>query len=286
MTYFDRNIALTLTREMMDSADVCSIAEVAAQSDYSRRISSDAMDHSGQHFRGHHKHTLRMHAMGAVISVYSWLNRTAAEERWRWHISNHEQYCNKHGYKCYFVTDSQEYIQGRSGVNGTTGYWMKLQAIRDILPLHPWVMFLDIDAVFEAPLLAPAVETIWNSTVDTSTSDVHKRKQKVSLYMPGGLGWITNVMLFVNTPWSFHFLEHFWSLRFRCPDCLGEQCAGHVALLHAMLSTVHADVVAGRAADVVKIPRDMGNSCCVPTSSCKFPNGVDYNANHSYSIQG
>ena len=249
--------------------------------------------------------TVETYSMGAIVSTYSGLNSSASYERWRCQIKNHEKYCSRHGYKCYFLTDTEQYINGRSSILGhLTGYWIKIQALRDILPQHPWVLYLDIDTVFDTPESTMSIESLLNLHA-INDKDMNAT---ASLYMPGGIGWITNVMMFIRSDWSHRFLTHFWNLRHYCPECIGEQCAAHIALLDAILSeiqeinsnsTTERSVFQRRIYPMdthqqpinttlqeMKVDKDRGRTCCSPISMCRYPDGIHFNPNHSIFVQG
>lgn len=80
-------------------------------------------------------------------------------------------------------------------------------------------------------------------------------------------------MIFVRrTTYSFHFLQHFWKLRYVCPNCNGEQCAGHVAMFDAMAHQLHHEVARGARGDTIFVLKDRGGlvPCCNPKVGTKW----------------
>lgn len=211
-------------------------------------------------------------SIGAVVSLHSDDDSENIQKRWNCQLKNHETYCGKNGYKCYIITDSQRWRLQRDNL---VGHWMKLQVVREVLLNHSWVLYLDLDSIFENPLTAPPIESLIT-------------RKDISLVLPGGKGWSTDMMLFLNTAWSDHFLKHFWTLRRFCPDCIKEQCAAHLAMYNAMLFHSYREVEAGLRPDDILVSDVRGRSCCLPKSHCKYPfgDGGPQNYGHSDAVQG
>jgi len=186
-----------------------------------------------------------------------------AEERWKCQLLNHQRYCERHGYTCYFIVDSDHWKEVRLKIpTRHNDYWLKLQVLPRVLHQHPWMLYMDADTIFAEPELAPPIETM--------LAESAKNRSLVSLYMPSGKGWNTDLMFFRNTPWSKLFLEHVWSLRFACPHLNGEQGAAIMALFDALVHHLHTSQPSVATYDVEV---DQGRTCCVPINHCEYPEG-------------
>jgi hypothetical protein len=254
----------------MQPTDVCSIKDAINNGNLNMASFQNHL-HSAEP-RKLNRTIHRNYTYGAIVSVYTVNNRTRTIKRWECQLQNHDTYCKKHGYKCYFITDRDHDWKRRHG--NLPGHWLKIQVIRELLSQHPWVLYLDTDTIFNNPKSTPSIEDVLNLSNNRS----------VSLYMPGGKGWSTDMIFIRNTKWSERFLEHFWKLRHFCPDCNAEQCAGTVAMYDAMIVHAGKQVANGSMADKIRIAKDRNIfSCCNPRSFCEYPTGSRNNRNHGHN---
>lgn len=268
----------------------CSISTTAK----SGAISFDKLLHEAEREARESPHQLPTENIGAVVSLYSGLSREEASKRWQCQLQNHEQYATRHGYKYYFITDTDEWTAERESIpnpginNGNNYYWFKLQVLRKLIHHHPWLLYLDTDSVFRDPTTAPPVEQF---TTLGEASDTNKK----SIYMPDyQVGWSTDIMLFRNTLYSKMFLKHVWNLRFACPNTVGEQGAFHIGLLDAIINEVSPLVTNGSIPDTIEVETDgQVVYCCLPRNHCEFPQADEHgaalgwqNVDHNNSPQG
>lgn len=242
----------------MGDSDTCPISEAVASSKYDQYV-RDLTPEKGNALLP------SKHSRGAIVSLYAVTNQTEGINSWKCQLLNHERYCERHGYTCYFILDSDEWKASRTGHEGSSlyGYWLKFQVIPRVLRDHPWILYLDADTVFGDPETAPSIDSILTENA--------KNRSLVSLYMPGGKGWGTDMMFFRNTLWSHKYFEHVWEYRYACliPN-RSEQGAAMMGVFDALVYFLSQKYPQRKT---YQIKRDQGRVCCIPVSHCEFPEG-------------
>jgi hypothetical protein len=263
-------------------SDICSISELASWSNFSTVLRYFKYS---RHRTSHQQHPSK----GALVRLYSTTNTSAAYNRWHCQLQSHQQYCDKHGYVCYFVTDTERWAQDRKNIPTKSQYWIKLQVLRELLPQHPWVLYLDTDSVFLSPSTTPSVESIIG---------MYPESARAAVFVPQKVGWTTDIMFFRNSVYANAFLEHVWNLRMACPSSPGEQGAFQVAMLDAMVWNIINNRSVHEYGDYNDVKRDKAKNCCVPRKHCHYPRAFanetadspslwrKSNKFASYSVQG
>lgn len=181
------------------------------------------------------------------------------------------EYAARFGFTYYTFDDQPEWAAERRRlglwVNFVGSYrrfradsWpqVKFQAIREVLPRHRWVLYLDADTFFtnearSEPLSVEAMLATW--------------PPRIELVAPvSGSGfWNTDSLLVKNTRFGRQFLRRTWELWDGCPNCArqGEQCYLNIALFETLMAHMHHLMQRGAIAETVGIERyDEQYSCC------------------------
>lgn len=208
------------------------------------------------------------HSHGALLRVHTNAPNDVYRDEsggFKCQLQSHDRYCKKYNYTCYFMGDKPDWKEERNMRGLKFGGWVKIQAIREILSLHPWVLYLDVDAVFENPEAAPSIEKLLHDD----------DKRGIAVNLPGGVhGWSTDTMFVRNTPYGHAFIDRIWDLRHNCKNFHAEQGAAHVAMFDAMIEHEYHNLMTSTREDVkVSVKNDQGNNCCVPLKLCEFPHG-------------
>jgi len=148
--------------------------------------------------------------------------------QWECQLSTVRSYCNKYGYTFYLFNDTAEKQAEREKYE-LRPYWLKIQAMRDVLPKHAWVMHVDTDSMFPSLDVSRPVEDVIAATPANSRG--------ASLYVPDDYNWNTDTVLVRNTDWGRNYLEQVWALRIPCPMCVkgSEQCALELAMYQSAI---------------------------------------------------
>lgn len=108
---------------------------------------------------------------------------------------------------------------------------VKFQALREVLPKHRWILYVDCDTLFlnlSKPLSVEAMLATW------------PRHVAVVAPASGSGFWNTDSVLVRNSVFGRHFLQRIWDLWSVCRNCAqsadGEQCFMNVALYETFLS--------------------------------------------------
>ena len=221
----------------------------------------------------------------AVVSLYSSRDKPDARAfACQWH--NHEAYCRRHGYRCFFVVDSHHSTAGDHDSPWVRQYrhanrvryaahWFKVFVLLHALPRFAAVAYMDADALF----------------ADTSRplSAILDRAPGRWWHMAVGLGMNSHTLVVRSTAASRAFVAALWGLRERCPHCAGEQCAVHVLLHQLLLDWAVRRNISAVAIGTVQPPGAAARlSCCSPVDHCKYPAGPGTRPNplHSTHVQG
>jgi len=243
----------------------------------------------------------RTSTRGALATVYIMRSsplRSAYDEL-PCQLISMDLFCERHDYFCYhFSSDLSQWQHERPVLQFANssrssskkdaslrslpmneGFY-KLQLVRTLLPLHPWVLYLDTDIVIDK---VPSTQSVESRFPFGERGDF-------SLLIPFQFGsrWQSSMFVVRNTEWGAAFLDHAWALREHCPDCLREQCAVNIAVFDFLVMDFEARVRAGKLPDMVDVPRPQHGSgtrfgCCEPRSYCKFPLGRDHPASTANS---
>ena len=218
---------------------------------------------------------------GAIIRVWALedqtsSNRSSIMEQYECQLRSQAQYCTQHGYKCYLFVGRNEpnsWDLERKHDN-LPPHWVKIQAIRDILPYHPWVLYLDFDNYF------------YNVTGSSSVEAVLQQEgyNNASILVPNEMGWNSDTIFLINNNFSNHFIHHIWELRNVCPRCVGEQCAVTLGMFDVLVNSLVSKHLKGE----YEVARDDGYNCCDPGIYCEFPRTLSniQNSGASYNVQG
>ena len=250
----------------------CKISEMQRFTNFSATILN--MDYA-------HLHDIRSTLLvneGAIVTSYATSLQPSGEGydnpktafNFSCQIQSHLEYCLKNGYSCHVRSDS---YRNKS----ISSCWNKVMAIMELLPIHPWVLYLDTDSLFVSPQLSPSIESLISKLSDNSASIIAQDKK---------FGWSGDFIFIRNTPIGLAFIQHLWSLRHHCPHCVGEQCGLHVALFDLIAHEAQAMLSKGLIEDSVSVKHDQGQNCCHPISHCEYPKTDQRNENHGYSVQG
>lgn len=248
-------------------SDDCNIADAVRSSNY-----QDYFDYAHNHAEFANAVLPSQYNNGAVVSLWSSVDRAAAMEQWKCQLLNHQRYCDRHGYTCYFVADSEHWHQMRKHIHPKNhNYWLKIQILSSMLDKHPWTLYLDTDSVMWDPLTAPSIEEIISNHEQKQLNRGTKSPHHLSLYLPGGAGWNTDIIFLRNTHWSHLFLEHLWRLRYACPNVNGEQGAANVATYDSL---VYHLFKSNPETWLYRIHKDQSKPCCIPVNYCPLPEGA------------
>ena len=253
--------------------DRCSIDDAATASRlFSKKYTKSSKLHS----------RLPMSNKGAIIRVWAVANQTSSYnrssifEKYECQLRSHARYCAQHGYKCYLFVGRNEpnsWDLERKHDN-LPPHWVKIQAIRDILPYHPWVLYLDFDNYF------------YNVTGSSSVEAVLQQEgyNNASILVPNEMGWNSDTIFLINNNFSNHFIHHIWELRNVCPRCVGEQCAVTLGMFDVLVNSLVSKHLKGE----YEVARDDGYNCCDPGIYCEFPRTLSniQNSGASYNVQG
>lgn len=109
--------------------------------------------------------------------------------------------------------------------------WNKVKAIMELLPIHPWILYLYTDSLFVSPQRSPSIESLISKLSDNSASIIAQDKH---------FGWSGDFIFIRKQPIGLAFIQHLWSLRHHCPHCVGEQCGLRVALFDMIANETQA----------------------------------------------
>lgn len=202
---------------------------------------------------------------GAVMTAWAEPGFSGAgAKRWACQVGTHQAYCAKHGYKCHYVHDTGAWEAERKK-RDLPRFWLKIQAMRELLPKHPWLLYLDVDAMVTDVENATSVEQLFSEAPAAT-----------SLFVPDSMtleNWNTDTILLKNDAVGQKFLDRVWQLGDVCPDCLGEQCAVNLGLFDAIMAHQVTLVDSGLASKQIEVDDYRGGSCCEPRTHCEYPDG-------------
>ncbi|CAK0880991.1 unnamed protein product [Prorocentrum cordatum] len=190
-------------------------------------------------------------ARGAIATSWSGPDR----EQWICQWRTLQEYCAMHGYTLYPINDTEEW-QAERLRSDLSAHWLKIQVLRKLLLKHPWVLHMDVDAMFPDVASSRSVEDAMGSALSTKSLIVTERRQ-----------WNTDTVFIRSSAWGRRFVENVWELRHVCPHCIGEQCALALEVLNNVIGH-HLDM--GNA-DSRTIGPYEGWSCCLPRALCEWP---------------
>lgn len=227
--------------------DQCSVREVALQS--APRIS------------GHHRQ-IPQHALGAVLSVFVSIQDPLSHSNTSCQIRSHDSFCLRFGYACYaFTADTEQWAAERGGsLKGIhpprMAGWVKVQAMRTVLPLHAWVLYLDADVYIDGRARGTVEDELRRLPSNVSVLVPHGRAEKLN----------SDTLLVRNTQWGRSFLEHTWAMRRVCSNLFDQGGIG-VAVFHAFVQRAAENGLS--TLNVSRVLRDHAEQvCCLPLALC------------------
>lgn len=146
--------------------------------------------------------------------------------------------CVEHGYHCYV-------FRLQAGRLPLSGYYVKVWVLWLMLPLHPWLLFLDSDAVVDEPHRTQSIDRIFDELAwHAGRSGAAALGETASVVVGDDKNFNTDVMLVRRTQGAGHFLEQVMALQQVCPTLgerhLGEQMGATLAMFSELVATDEA----------------------------------------------
>ena len=245
-------------------SDWCSTTSLVKQGNMSSSID----------IRVNNTYSANMSSIGAIVSAWSGplLDQFACQ------LKSQREYCEKHGCKYYFLEDFSDWEQKR---NGSAPHFIKIQAmmyVMNIVPRHPWVLYLDTDAAFNEKLATKTIDQL-----------VSERDNRTWLFHPDQThGWSSDFILVYNDAEAMNFLDHIFKYSDICPFCVGEQCAVILSLTDYIVSLYVKNLPGSGDDETIIVKRDNQLNCCNPKWFCEYPFGKarQHNTRHTANVQG